>query len=39
VETKQLTNALVTRTLEVQEGKVARALNTSSAADVRLDNQ
>ncbi|CAF3943400.1 unnamed protein product [Rotaria sp. Silwood2] len=35
VDSKQLSNALVIRTLEVKEGKVARALDTSSAADVR----
>ncbi|CAF3613901.1 unnamed protein product [Rotaria sp. Silwood1] len=35
VDSRQLTSALVIRTLEVNEGKVARALNTSSAADVR----
>ncbi|CAF1183362.1 unnamed protein product [Rotaria sordida] len=35
VDSRQLTQALVIRTLEVNEGKVARTLNTSSAADVR----
>ncbi|CAF3603065.1 unnamed protein product [Adineta steineri] len=35
VDIKSLTKALVNRTLEVQEGKVERALNASSAADVR----
>ncbi|CAF0854269.1 unnamed protein product [Adineta ricciae] len=35
VDAKRLSTALITRTLEVHEGKVARALNASSAADVR----
>ncbi|CAF1598804.1 unnamed protein product [Adineta ricciae] len=35
VDAKRLSTALITQTLEVQEGKVARALNTSSAVDVR----
>ena len=35
VDAIRLSTALVTQTLEVQEGKVARALNASSAANVR----
>ncbi|CAF1217575.1 unnamed protein product [Rotaria magnacalcarata] len=35
VDAKHLNSALVTRTLEVQDSKVARTLSASSAADVR----
>lgn len=37
VDSKQLTKALINRTLEVENNKVARALNVASAADVRLE--